>query len=106
MWFNQKMVLESSSSLRVSIAEGLLVESNWFWSTDVLKSDLLLFKGWFAKGKWLGLYAYVWFFDRGKLVIRCCSQETKVVRRTRNRLGKLTTHLAVILSFNFFFKIS
>ena len=45
------MVLKSSLSLRVWIAKGLLVKSNWFWNTDVLKGDLLLFKGWFAKGK-------------------------------------------------------
>ena len=100
------MVLKSSLSLRVWIVEGLLVESNWFWSTDVLKSDLLLFKGWFAKGKWLALYACVWFFDRGKLVIRCCSQEIKVVTRTSNGLGKLTTHSIVTSSFNQIFKIS
>ena len=100
------MVLKSSLSLRVWIAEGLLVKSNWFWSTDLLKSDLLLFKGWFVKGKWLALFSHVWFFDRGKPVIRCRSQITRVVRRTRNGFGKLTPYSAVTSSFKQIFKIS
>ena len=100
------MVLRSFSHLRVWIAEGLLVESNWFWSTNVLKSDLFHFKGWFAKGKWLALCACIWFFDRGKLVIRCRSQVTKVVKRTRNGFGKLTPYSAVPSSLKKKFKIS
>ena len=106
VWCNQKMVLKSWLSLRVWIAEGLLAKSNWFWSTGVLKSVSLLFEGWFARGKWLAICAYVWFFDRGKLVIRCHSQVTRVVRRTRNGFGKLTPYSAVASSFKQIFKMS
>ena len=106
VWFIQKMILKISLSLRVWIVKGLLVKSNWFWGTNSLKNDLFIFKGWYAKGKWLTSYACIWFFDRGKLVIRCHSQVTKVLRRTRNRLGKLTTFSVVTSSFKQIFKTS
>ena len=95
-----------SLGLRVWIVERLFIGSSWFWDTDTLTNDLFIFRGWFRKGKWLASSACVWFFDRGKPVIRCRSQDTKVVRRKRNRLCKLTTFSAETSTFKQIFKVS
>ena len=100
------MVLENSSNLRLWIAEGLLVENNKFWSTDILKRDFLLFKRWYAKRRQSAWYAWMWFFDRGKLVIEYHSQVIKVVTKERNRIGKLIAHPTITSSFKQNFKIS
>ena len=61
---------------------------------------------WVAVKKLFVLYSSVWIFDRGKLVIRCFSQVTKVVKGTMNDLGELTTHSAVASSFKQIFQVS
>ena len=65
-------------------------------------------------------YSIIWNYDRSKLVFisvfiqfhlletveKCLSQVIKIVRRTRNELGKITTLSAVVSSFKQIFKIS
>ena len=84
---------------RLWIAEGLLDKSNRVWDVDTSQTGLNLFKRWFAERKSFTPHACIWSFDRGKLVIPSVfmgyDQATKIVRRVKGELGKITTLSAI-----------
>ena len=110
------MAPKSSLSIRLWIVEGLLDKNTWVQDCNFLRIGL----NWFAEKKCFVQCRSIYLFDRGKLVIlsvfikfhlfetivRHRSQVIKVVRRTRNGPGKLTTLSMVSSSFKQIFKIS
>ena len=112
----EEMVPNSSLSLRLWIAEGLLNRNTWVGNCDVSRTGL----NWFAERKLFFPCISVWNFDRGKLVtlnvsieynpletvMKSRSQVTEVVRKTRIESGKIRIPPAIISSFKEIFKVA